>query len=175
VHFDKGTVMVPHGKGRKDRVVPISQRALSWVQRYLDEVRPRHVMSPDEGFLFLSETGEKMDVDVPSKQVSRLVRAAGIKADGACHLFRPACATAVLEGGADVRFVQELLGHANLETTQVYTRVAISKLKAVYAATHPGAKSESAMPAAAPAADAGELYAALESEAELDDGDESTS
>lgn len=174
VHFDKGTVMVRQGKGRKDRVVPISSRALSWVKRYVDEVRPRHVMSPDDGFLFLSETGERMDVDVLSKLVSRLVRAAGIKADGACHLFRHACATAMLEGGADIRYVQELLGHAMLETTQVYTHVAISKLKAVYAATHPGAKDESANVTAAPAADAGELLAALEGEAvaELDGASE---
>jgi integrase/recombinase XerD len=172
VHFDKGTVMVRQGKGRRDRVVPISARALSWVQRYLDDVRPRHVMSPDEGYLFLSETGERMDVDVLTKLVNRLVRAAGIKAEGACHLFRHACATAMLEGGADIRYVQELLGHAMLETTQVYTHVAISQLKAVYAATHPGAKSESAseMSSVPPAADAGELLTALENEASAELG-----
>ena len=64
----------------------------------------------------------------------------GIGKAGACHLFRHTMATLMLEGGADVRFIQEMLGHANLQTTQIYTRVSIQKLKAIHDATHPGAK-----------------------------------
>jgi integrase/recombinase XerD len=172
VQFERGTVFVRLGKGRKDRVVPITQRALSWVRRYIDEVRPRYAVAPDAGFLFLSESGEPLLPEVLTEVVKALVTATGVKARGACHLFRHACATAMLEGGADIRFVQELLGHATIETTQVYTRVAISKLKAVYEATHPGAKSEAAAAASPAPASSAELLAALENEAsrELDAG-----
>lgn len=140
VRAEVGTVFVSKGKGSKDRVVPISQRALGWVQRYLDEARPRLLVPPDAGVLFLSEAGFALSPVILTSLVSRYVRASGVEAKGACHLFRHACATQMLEGGADVRFVQELLGHSSLETTQMYTRVTISKLKAVYGATHPGAR-----------------------------------
>ena len=138
----KGVVQVREGKGKKDRVVPIGARALGWVQRYLDEVRPRYVMPPDDGYLFLSTTGEKLSPALTSQMASQYVRASGVPVRGACHLFRHASATAMLEGGADIRFVQELLGHAHLESTQLYTRVTISKLKAIYEATHPAAQAE---------------------------------
>ena len=141
VQFERGVVFVREGKGRKDRVTPISGRALSWVRRYLDEARPRLAVSPDEGWLVLREAAHQLAPETLTHLVGGYIRAAGIDAKGSCHLFRHACATQMLEGGADIRFVQELLGHASLETTQVYTRVAISKLKAVYEATHPGARS----------------------------------
>jgi integrase/recombinase XerD len=140
VRAESGTVFVSKGKGKKDRVVPISARALAWVKRYVDEVRPRFVTPPDNGGLFLAESGLGFSRHVLGLSVSRYVKAAGVEAQGACHLFRHACATQMLEAGADIRFVQELLGHSSLTTTQVYTRVAISKLKAVYEATHPGAR-----------------------------------
>ncbi|WP_255580251.1 tyrosine-type recombinase/integrase [Caulobacter sp. D5] len=68
------------------------------------------------------------------------MRAAGLGKAGACHLFRHTAATLMLEGGADIRFIQELLGHASLSTTQIYTRVMVGKLSEVHAATHPGAR-----------------------------------
>ena len=141
VRAESGTVFVSKGKGKKDRVVPISARALSWVKRYVDEVRPRFVTPPDAGVLFLAESGHGFSRYVLGVSVGRYVRAAGVEAQGACRLFRHACATQMLEAGADIRYVQELLGHSSLTTTQVYTRVAISKLKAVYEATHPGARA----------------------------------
>jgi integrase/recombinase XerD len=140
VQWERELLFVREGKGKKDRVVPISRRALAWVRRYLDEVRPRLVLASDEGLLFLSSEGTGLSLEHLSLHVGHLVRATGVEAKGACHLFRHACATAMLEGGADVRFIQELLGHANAATTQVYTHVSAAKLKAVYEATHPGAK-----------------------------------
>jgi integrase/recombinase XerD len=154
-----GTLFVRQGKGKKDRVVPISQRALEWLRRYLEEVRPRLVVPPDAGLLFLGAGGQPLP-DL-SQLVGGYVKESGLPVTGACHLFRHACATAMLEGGADIRFVQELLGHAKLDTTQVYTRVTITKLKAVYAATHPGARGDGA---AAGEGVAAEVLRALEEE-----------
>ena len=141
VQWERGALFIHEGKGKKDRVVPISARALGWVRRYVDEVRPRYAMPSDGGRLFLSEEGEGLSLEQLTTHVGHLVRNSGVEAKGSCHLFRHACATAMLEGGADVRFIQELLGHANASTTQVYTRVSVAKLKAVYEATHPGAKA----------------------------------
>jgi integrase/recombinase XerD len=160
-----GTLFVRLGKGKKDRVVPISPRALSWLSRYLDEVRPRFVTPPDSGVLFLSSTGNP-PADL-SQLVGGYIKASGLPVAGACHLFRHACATAMLEGGADIRFVQELLGHSKLDTTQVYTRVTISKLKAVYAATHPGARPDVVVEPHVEAATAAQVLEELEQE--LDD------
>jgi integrase/recombinase XerD len=139
VREDTETVFVRHGKGNKDRVVPVSPRAISWVKRYLEEVRPNLAMSKDAGTLFLSPEGEEFSPDVLSQLVTRYIKATKLPVKGSCHLLRHACATAMLEGGADVRFVQELLGHVSMETTQIYTRVSISKLKQVYASSHPSA------------------------------------
>ena len=137
----RGTVWVRQGKGRKDRVVPIGERALAWVRRFVDDARPKLAAAHDDGFLFLGDAGEVLHVDYLTQLVRRYLEAAGIEKPGACHLFRHSMATAMLEGGADVRFVQEMLGHASLETTQLYTRVTIDKLKAVHAATHPAARA----------------------------------
>lgn len=137
----RGTVWVRQGKGRKDRVVPLGERALAWVLKYVDEARPKLAAAHDEGFLFVGDAGEALHVDYFSQLVREYLEAAGIEKPGACHLFRHTMATVMLEGGADVRFVQEMLGHASLETTQLYTRVTVEKLKAVHAATHPAARA----------------------------------
>jgi integrase/recombinase XerD len=139
VRAEGGAVFISKGKGNKDRVVPVSARALGWVKQYVEGARPRLVVPPDSGVLFLSDAGFPLSPIALTTVARKYVLASGVEAKGACHLFRHACATAMLEGGADIRFVQELLGHSSLETTQVYTRVTISKLKAVYEATHPGA------------------------------------
>ncbi len=135
------TVWVRQGKGRKDRVVPLGERALAWVLKYIDEARPKLAAARDEGILFVGDAGEALHVDYFSQLVREYLEAAGIEKPGACHLFRHTMATAMLEGGADVRFVQEMLGHVSLETTQLYTRVTIDKLKAVHAATHPAVRA----------------------------------
>lgn len=140
INFEARTVLVRQGKGRKDRLVPIGERALAWVEKYLDEARPKLSCGRDEGELFLSATGQALTPDELTHVVSHLVRAAGVGTTGGCHLFRHSMATAMLEGGADIRFIQAMLGHARLDTTQIYTQVAISTLQRVHAATHPAAR-----------------------------------
>jgi len=98
------------------------------------------VMMPDCGVLFLSERNEPISTTRMTEIVRKAVEAADIGKRGSCHMFRHTCATLMLEGGADIRFIQQQLGHADLKTTDVYTQVAITKLKEIHAATHPGAK-----------------------------------
>ena len=144
--FSRGAVMIRQGKGRKDRVVPIGDRATAWIEKYLSDVRPSLVVEPDDKALFLAVKGGPFNPDVLSAMVRSYVDASEIGKKGSCHLFRHTAATLMLEGGADVRYVQEMLGHAGLSTTQIYTRVSITKLKAVHAATHPGARVRDARP-----------------------------
>lgn len=134
------TVMVRLGKGKKDRLIPIGERAIAWVEKYVTEVRPQHVLEPDTGVLFLTAEGQPLDLRHLSHRVTGYVEAAGIGKKGSCHLFRHSMATAMLEGGADTRFIQQMLGHESLETTQLYTRVSIGKLQDIYQATHPAAR-----------------------------------
>ena len=144
VDYSRGTVFIRLGKGKKDRVVPVGERALHWVRRYSDEVRPLMVNGAGEEHLFLNMAGGMMEKPALGKLAADYIAAANIGKRGSCHLFRHTCATLMLEGGADIRFVQEQLGHASLESTQVYTRVAITKLLQVHRATHPGAMLEPA-------------------------------
>lgn len=134
---ERSWVTVRLGKGGKDRVVPIGERALAWVARYLEEARPQLVVRPDEWAVFLTFRGERFARGVLTRQVRRLIEAAAIGKRGSCHLFRHTMATLMLEGGADVRYIQEMLGHSNLETTERYTKVSIQQLQAVHRAAHP--------------------------------------
>ncbi len=136
---ERGTVLIRQGKGKRDRMVPIGARALAWVTKYLAEARPHLSMSEDEKHLFVSSLGGAMQGAPFSQRVHAYVKACGKR--GACHLFRHTMATLMLEGGADVRYVQQMLGHASLESTQLYTHVSIRQLQAVHAATHPAASA----------------------------------
>jgi integrase/recombinase XerD len=120
---ERGTVMIRQGKGHKDRMIPIGARALAWVARYRDEVRPSLRLAEDDGTLFLTQQGERMGTNRLTQMVRDTIRASGVEKQGSCHLFRHTCATLMLEGGADVRFIQALLGHAKLDTTTIYTQV----------------------------------------------------
>ena len=137
---DRGTLMVRQGKGKKDRMIPIGERAVMWVEKYLNEVRPELVVEPDDGTLFLTNLAEAFTPNRLTQLVRNYVEAAAIGKHGACHLFRHTMATLMLEHGADVRFIQAMLGHASLDTTQIYTQVSIKKLKEIHTSTHPGAK-----------------------------------
>ncbi len=127
-----------HGKGQKDRVVPVGTRALQWVEKYIEDVRPLLLVDPAEQALFLTGYGEAFNEDVLGRKVRDYILASDPdRSHGGCHLLRHTCATHMLEGGADIRFIQQLLGHERLETTAIYTHVSIEQLKAVHAKTHP--------------------------------------
>jgi integrase/recombinase XerD len=129
-------VFVRAGKGQKDRVVPLGARACAWLDRYLIEARPQ-LAAGDTRALFLTDYGEAVTPNQVSDKVKRYMAFAGIDKPGAAHLLRHACATHMLDNGADIRFIQELLGHALLSTTEIYTHVSIEKLQQIHAATHP--------------------------------------
>ena len=141
IDSDRGTIMIRQGKGKKDRMVPIGNRALKWIERYTSEVRPRLIIDPNDSTLFLTHLGEAFTTNRLTQMVREYVDSADIGKRGSCHLFRHTMATLMLENGADVRFIQAMLGHAKLETTQIYTQVSIRKLKEIHEATHP-AKDE---------------------------------
>jgi integrase/recombinase XerD len=134
---ERGTVMVRQGKGKKDRMIPIGDRAVAWIEKYLTEVRPSLAVEPDDGTLFLTNLGEAFTPNRLTQLVRQYVKAAELGKTGACHLFRHTMATLMLENGADIRFIQEMLGHADVSTTQIYTQVSIRKLKEIHTATHP--------------------------------------
>jgi integrase/recombinase XerD len=139
IDADRGAVMIRQGKGKKDRFIPIGERALAWLQKYIRENRPELLGSTDDGTVFLTGRGEPFVRVQLSALVRRYLEKSKIGKTGGCHLFRHTVATLMLENGADIRIIQELLGHAKLATTELYTRVSINLLKQVYAATHPAA------------------------------------
>lgn len=138
IDTERGTVMIRQGKGKKDRMIPIGERALEWVAKYRDDVRLELVTGDDDGSLFLTNLGEAFTPNRLTQLVRDHVNGAKTGKTGSCHLFRHTMATLMLENGADIRFIQAMLGHANLETTQIYTQVSIRKLKDIHTATHPG-------------------------------------
>lgn len=140
VDYARATLVVRQGKGNKDRVVPLGERAKAWLVAYRDRVRPGLVAGRDPGVLFLSRDGRPMEAKRLSEKVHGYVAAAGTGKPDSCHLLRHTAATLMLEGGADIRFIQALLGHESLETTQIYTRVSAAKLAEIHAATHPAAR-----------------------------------
>ena len=169
VDYDRGTLMIRQGKGKKDRMIPIGDRALVWVARYRDEVRPELAIAGDDGTLFLTVTGQAFSDNRMAQMVRNCVRAAGLGNIGSCHLFRHAMATQMLENGADVRFIQAMLGHADIKTTQVYTRVSIRALKDIHSATHPARLIRATLrPEDEPPATVADLLEALDAEAQAE-------
>ncbi len=145
LHTERRTVHIRQGKGKKDRMVPIGQRAAYWVERYLQETRPRLCLDTRTQALFLTGYGGPFNPDVVSRMVSEWMEKAGLPKKGSCHLLRHTCATHMLEGGADIRYIQQLLGHEKLDTTAIYTEVSIKQLQEVHARCHPAARLESAL------------------------------
>lgn len=139
--YDRGTIIVRQGKGRKDRMVPIGERAVAWLERYLREVRPGLLVGDGAGdTLFLTKMGEPFTPDQMTLLVKEYVDAADIGKKGSCHLWRHTAATLLHDAGADIRFIQAFLGHAKLTTTEIYTQVSIRQLKAIHTACHPSSK-----------------------------------
>ena len=138
-----GLVTVRQGKGKRDRVVPIGQRALAWLDVYLKSLRPEIAKKPDDGIIFLTSNGVPFTPNHLSWLARQYVKSAAIGKNGACHIFRHTMATLMLEGGADIRYIQAMLGHVRLDTTQIYTHVSIRKLKQIHETTHPAARLDS--------------------------------
>lgn len=137
--IDRGrqAVLIKQAKGRKDRMVPIGARALHWVDRYLDEARP--TMDPVDEVIFLSSAdGQALGPHRLSGLVAGYVDRAGVFKHGGAHLFRHTLATFMIDAGADIRYVQAMLGHASLNSTQIYTHVSMAALQSVHAETFAG-------------------------------------
>lgn len=137
VDRERGTIFIRQGKGKVDRMVPVGDRALKWMEKYLNEVRGQFDLTGMSLTLFLTNLGEAFTTNRMSQLVRNYVNKSGIEKSGSCHLFRHSCATLMLENGADIRYIQQLLGHAKLDTTQIYTQVSIRQLKQVHNLTHP--------------------------------------
>jgi integrase/recombinase XerD len=150
IDYERRLIRIHQGKNRKDRVVPIGQRALQWLQKYLQEARPQFLRQPNES-VFLGHWGTTIRAISLSALVRRYVVGAGYTKRGSCHMFRHTAATLMLEGGADMRSIQTLLGHENLNTTAIYTHVTIQRLREVHDKTHPGASDTPPSPPEGPA------------------------
>lgn len=137
IAVDRCTLFVKEGKGGKDRLLPIGIRAVSWIKRYLSDVRQALLLDVNEQTLFLNDYGEPFRDSKLGDKVKRYMTNAGITAPGSCHLLRHAMATHMMENGAELRFIQAMLGHADYRSTQVYTHVSIRKLQEIHTATHP--------------------------------------
>jgi len=133
------TLHIHEAKGGKQRLVPVGQTALHWLQKYLLKTRPRLALDATEQTLFLTGYGEAFSPGSLGNLVKKMMKQAGINRSGSCHLMRHTAATHMLENGADIRLIQQYLGHAKLDTTSIYTEVAITHLQAVYQKTHPSA------------------------------------
>ena len=141
INRESRVITIRQGKGRKDRVVPIGERALEWITKYLHDGRPAMLDEPTDT-LFLTTLGNVFHPNNLTALVRSYIVAAGITKRGSCHIFRHTAATLMLEGGADLRSIQTLLGHEQLNTTQIYTHVAIKRLREVHDQTHPAQKTE---------------------------------
>jgi integrase/recombinase XerD len=131
------TMLVRKGKNGKSRLLPVGERAAMWLDRFVAESRPLFEHLPGETALFLSGYGSRFSPQYLGNWVKKLLKRCGIDKPGSCHLWRHSCATDMHRGGADIRYVQEMLGHERIETTQIYTHVHIDALREVHARCHP--------------------------------------
>jgi integrase/recombinase XerD len=138
LHFDAGFINVI-GKGNKERVVPIARRSLEIVQHYIDVGRPKLVSSRSPANVFLTLRGTSFSQFLMWKRIKDRVRRANIDRNVTPHMLRHSFATHLLENGADLRVIQEMLGHASIQTTEVYTHVSGQRLREVHRKFHPRA------------------------------------
>ncbi len=127
------------GKGSKERIIPLGKVAIEYLNRYLMNGRPRFVRSGSSEYLFLTNRGTKMSRVGFWKLIKKYAAKAGITKNITPHTLRHSFATHLLQGGADLRSIQDMLGHSDIATTQVYTHISQEKLKQVYKETHPRA------------------------------------
>ncbi|HKB15968.1 MAG TPA: tyrosine recombinase, partial [Planctomycetota bacterium] len=136
LRLDLGFARV-HGKGNRERLVPFGGRAAQALRRWLDEFRPRLAAKTGSDRIFLTRSGKPLDRFQAMRLLQRYARTAGIKKRVSPHVLRHSFATHLLEGGADLRVVQELLGHASIATTEIYTHVDRSRVKELHRRFHP--------------------------------------
>jgi site-specific recombinase XerD len=138
VDFDAEELRV-EGKGSKTRIVPVGEPAAAALGRYLERARPALAGGDGETALFLSKSGRRLSTSDVRRRLRVWTRHAAVQGGVSPHTLRHSFATHLLEGGADLRAIQELLGHASISTTQIYTRVESARLKSAYAKSHPRA------------------------------------
>ncbi len=127
------------GKGDKERIIPIGEIAIDWLTRYFNESRIVLLKDKESPYVFLNDRGNQISRQGIWKIIKKLVTTAGITKDVSPHTLRHSFATHILENGADLRIVQELLGHADISTTQIYTHISKKRLREVYDEYHPRA------------------------------------
>jgi integrase/recombinase XerD len=125
------------GKGDKERIVPLGRVAIRYLAKYLSDVRPKLAKKDKDGYVFISHLGKKISRQSIWKIIKKYALLSGIKKNITPHTLRHSFATHLLERGADLRVVQEMLGHSNISTTQIYTHVNKERLKAIHKMFHP--------------------------------------
>ncbi|MBL4827256.1 MAG: tyrosine-type recombinase/integrase [Spongiibacteraceae bacterium] len=130
-------MFVREGKGHKDRLLPVGELACQWLEKYLMDARSELLLHWDSSnALFIDDYGEGYNADRLGRIIKKHLNKAEIRVEGGAHLLRHAMATHMLESGADIRFIQAMLGHSDLRATQIYTRVSVEKLREIHKATH---------------------------------------
>ena len=143
INIKDKVVVIRKAKGRKQRVVPVGKSALKYLQEYLDKIRPRHAKrNPTERTLFLMNNGQPLSPGTIRQAIRDYRIKAKIKKPVSPHTFRRTCATHLLQNGADIRYVQKLLGHSKLSTTQTYTKVIPIDVKKAHDKYHPGVSNK---------------------------------
>jgi integrase/recombinase XerD len=142
VDYNDGFLRINAGKGNKDRVVPIGRIACRYLENYVKAVRPTFIRNPYDNHLFLSLRGNRLSKNMVWEIVKSCSHKAKIKKTVSPHTFRHTCATLMLRNNANIRHIQDLLGHASLDSTQVYAHVSITDLKEVHKRCHPREKDK---------------------------------
>jgi integrase/recombinase XerD len=140
INFNAGLVKVNQGKGRQDRIVPLGAIAAEYIRDYIQNIRPSLATAVSGSLLFLNRRGQKISKTGINNIVKYYARKAGLKKHTTTHTLRHTCATLMLKGNADIRHIQEMLGHKSIESTQIYTKVLPLDLKRVHQKTHPREK-----------------------------------
>jgi integrase/recombinase XerD len=142
IDLANGELRVTQGKNAKDRVVPLGEVACDYLELYLRKARKELAASSGQTILFVTKNGKKFRYTTLSFLITRLGQRAGLKKHIASHNLRHTCASHLLQGKADIRYIQEILGHRSLATTQIYTKVEIADLKKVHRHCHPRERKE---------------------------------
>lgn len=137
VDYYDGFLRIDNGKGQKDRIVPLGRIACRYLENYIKSVRPDLIKDPYNNHLFLSLRGNRLSKNMVWELVKKYAKKAKIKKNVHPHTFRHSCATAMLKNKADLNTIRKILGHRSLNTTQIYTHLNITDLKAVHKLCHP--------------------------------------